>query len=142
MANGLWLSRIVLVGGRFNQPRAYQLVRLMPEPQPRIAFSTTGLDTPRPRALGFVVGATSQQIQDLNADADVWARELPANWRTLTWSAVPAAQRNRLQTILGIDPQIVLTDLLPVAIDKILVAMGDPAMKDLAAIEAHLGEPL
>lgn len=142
MANGLWLSRIVLVGGRFNQPRAYQLIQAMPEPKPRTAFSTTFPTDARPRALGFVVGATAQQITDLNADADVWARELPANWRNLAWSAVPTAQRTRLQTILGIDPQIALTDLLPVAIDKILIAMGDPTMKDLAAIEEHLGEPL
>lgn len=119
------------------------LVRQMPDPQPRLAWSTTSGTDVRPRAFGFMVDATAQQISYINADSVSWCRQLPANWRTLAWSDVPSAQRNRLISRLGIDPGIELTDLLPVAFDKVLAAMGDDAsMKSIAAIEEHLGVTL
>lgn len=144
MANAVWLSALV-AGPKPNSvaPQLVMLVKQLPDPRPRFAFSTTSGTDVRPRAFGFLVDATAQQISDLNADSLTWCRTLPANWRTLAWSDVPSAQRNRLVSRLGIDPGILLTDLLPVAFDKVLAAMGDDAsMKTVAAIEAHLGVTL
>lgn len=144
MANAVWLSALV-AGHKVNStaPQLVMLIRQLPDPQPRAAYSTTSGTDVRPRAFGFLVDATAKQITDLNADSLTWCRKLPSNWRTLAWSDVPSAQRNRLVSRLGIDPGIELTDLLPVAFDKVLAAMGDDAsMKTIAAIEEHLGVAL
>lgn len=114
----------------------------MPDPRPVIAWSTTSALSVRPRAFGAIVNATSQQINDINADNVSWARELPAGWRTLTWSVVPANVRNRLTNRLSVDPGIALTDTLPVAMDKILAALDDPTIRSLADLEAMLGSSL
>jgi len=143
MASGVWVCNLV-AGARPNSfvPRVYQLVQAMPEPRPTIAWSTTSALSTRPRAFGAIVNATSQQITAINADSVCWARELPANWRTLTWSAVPASARNRLTTRLGVGPGIALTDTLPVAMNKILAALDDPTIRSLADLEAMLGQSL
>lgn len=143
MASGVWICDLV-AGAKPDSfvPRVYQLVQAMPEPRPVIAWSTTSALSARPRAFGAIVGATSQQIADLNADNMVWARELSANWRTLTWGVVPAAVHNRLTTRLGVNPGLLNSDLLPVAMDKILAALDDPTIPSLAGLEAILGQPL
>lgn len=144
MASGVWVCNLV-AGARPNSfvPRVYQLVQAMPEPRPTIAWSTTSALSVRPRAFGAIGNATSQQITAIDADSVCWARKLPANWRTLTWSAVPASARNRLTTTrLGVDPGIALTDTLPVAMNKILAALDDPTIRSLADLEAMLGQSL
>lgn len=143
MASGIWLCNLV-AGAKPNSfvPRVHQLWLLMPVPRPAIAWGTTDALSVRPKAFGAIAGATSQQINDLDSDSVVWARELPLGWRLLTWASVPPASRNRVTNRLGIDPGIALTDLLPVAFDKIFAAMDDPSIRNLADLEAQLGQPL
>ncbi len=143
MASGIWVSGLV-AGQKPNSfvPRVYQLVQAMPEPRPKIVWSTTSALSARPRAFGVIAGATSQQIAALDGDSVVWARELPANWRKLRWGLVPRAARNRLTARLGADPGIALVDTLPVALDKILADLDDPTISSLADLEAALGQPL
>lgn len=141
MALCLWACDLVS-HGRGMAPRVYALWKDLPDPRPRIAWSTTSAASARPRAVGFVTNLTSQQITDLNALPTVWARELPSNWRTVTWGQVPAGVRTRITTILGVNPGIVNGDTLPVAIRKMLQALDDATVTTLPGLESALGEPI
>jgi len=144
MALCLWACGLVPHGPglRASAPRVYQLWLDLPEPRPRIAWSTTSAASGRARAIGITANLTSAQITALNALPNVWARELPANWRTLTWGQLPAAARNRALSVTGGSPGIVNGDLLPVALRKLLAAMDDGTVTTVEGLEAALGGPV
>jgi hypothetical protein len=140
MALCAWISRLDPLGaGRpFSVPRAIALM------QSAGAGSSNCYAASSAGAMG-VSSLTSAQITALDADAAVWARELPAGWRNLTVSQLPAAVVNKLQTILtnqGIVSGVVGTDTLPQAFQKIVTALAGENNIDISVWPARFDSAL
>lgn len=127
MASCVWVCDLVPHGPvpEARAPRVYKLWLDLPEPRPTIFSVTTSARASSPRAMGILLGVTAAQITSLNSQSNTWARQLPANWRTLTWGNVPAAQRTRAINAVGGSPNILTTDSLPTALRKLLASMED-----------------
>jgi hypothetical protein len=107
---------------------------------PRLVYAVIGQDQLKPVAVGLVE-VTQVQFDAVDALAGVWMFDA-ADWRTKTVSQIPAATRQRLNTLLtdrGISAGIQLADTVMQAVGKIVTAVGGDPQALLAKYMSRTG---